>query len=146
MLEGFNRYEIDEETRFRLLRFIKTSFYSCFDRGECSAESVTVLSNTIDILIDNVENVEEKINLWDILVKHFTFFDIKYWMKIKDYYLIGKVSERVILNRVCFVHDVCSTLIAGCHEGISLFLKSSPIRKEYMKVVIDEVEDSLGLA
>jgi hypothetical protein len=36
-------------------------------------------------------------------------------MKIKNWAIIGGVAEGVILNRVCFVHDVCTTMVTGCH-------------------------------
>lgn len=76
-----------------------------------------------------MDKVEDKLNIWGIVVKHFTLFDIKYWHRIKDWWGIGKFAQKVILNRICFIHDICSTLVTGCHEGISLFLKSSPIKK-----------------
>ena len=102
-----------------------------------------VLSGTIDFLLDDTS---AKIKFWDLLVKNFTFYDIKYWMKIKDWIIVGKYAQKVIVNRVFFVYDVCSTLVMSCSEAVSLFRLSYPVRKEYITTIVQEIEENIYLA
>lgn len=57
--------------------------------------------------------------LWETVSKNFTgFVDLKLWMKLKDYPVVGNFAKRIILNRVYFVYDASTSLIIACEEAV----------------------------
>lgn len=109
---GINKNEADEEVRFRILRYLKKLVWEQYETGECEEEAAQVLSESFDILLDNTG---QKLTLWEVVSKNFTNFnDLRCWMAVKDYAVIGNIAKKIILNRVFFVYDTTTSLIIAC--------------------------------
>jgi len=59
---GFNTAEIEQETRFKILRILKSSLWGKFEEGQCGPEVIKLLSEACDVAL---EETEQPICLWD---------------------------------------------------------------------------------
>ena len=135
--EYFKDDDIFQETRFRILRIMKGIFWEKFEQGLLSGEATKLLTEGVDVSLDATE---KPIDLWGFFYHYFTSFkSIKFFMKMKDLFLIGKLAQREITRHMSFVYEVTTAFITICGEILELE-QSIPLSKHHIQSVLEEIE------
>ena len=135
--EFFKDDDIFQETRFRLLRIMKGLFWEKYEQGLLSGESARLLVEAVNVSLDSTER---PIDLWSFLYEYFTSFRmIKFFMKIKDFFLIGRLARRYITSHMSFVYGVTTAFIEVSGEILEIE-ESVPLSKHHIQSVMEEVE------
>jgi len=135
--EYFKDDDIFQETRFRILRMMKGIFWERFERGLLSGEATRLLVEGVNVYLDETE---QPIDLWSFFYQYFTSFkSIKFFMKLKDVFLIGKLSKKYITRHMSFIYEVTTAFIAVCGEVLELD-KNIPLSKHHIQSILEEIE------
>jgi len=135
--EYFKDDDIFQETRFRILRIMKGIFWEKFEQGLLSGEATRLLVEGVNVSLDATE---QPIDLWGFFYHYFTSFKlIKFFMKMKDFFLIGKLAKRYITRHMSFIYEVTTAFITVCGEILELD-QNIPLSKHHIQAVLEEIE------
>ena len=71
---------------------------------------------------------------------------MKFYMKFKDYPIVGHTFTRMLVQKVYFVYEIATTFIEASEETIHVFSHSFPLHTEYLNYVLNEVKDNMDQA
>jgi len=135
--EYFQDDDIFQETRFRILRIMKGIFWEKFEQGLLSGEATRLLVEGVDVSLDATE---QPIYLWGFFYHYFTSFKlIKFFMRMKDFFLVGKLAKRYITRHMSFIYEVTTAFITVCGEVLELEQKI-PLSKHHIQAILEEIE------
>jgi len=135
--EYFKDDDIFQETRFRILRIMKGIFWEKFEQGLLSGEATRLLVEGVNVSLDATE---QPIDLWGFFYHYFTSFKlIKFFMKLKDFFLVGKLAKRYITRHMSFIYEVTTAFITVCGEILELD-QNIPLSKHHIQSILEEIE------
>lgn len=133
----FKDDDVFQETRFKLLRIMKGIIWDKYEKGLLSGEAARLLVKGVDSCLDSTE---QPIDLWSFLYEYFNSFTlIKFLMKVKDFFLIGKLFKRYITNHISFIYGITTIFIDVCSELLEAedpVLSNTP----HIKTILEEIE------
>jgi hypothetical protein len=110
-LRDIKKSEMLEEIRFRFTRYINKVYWELYEEGEVSEDAIKVLSESCDIVNDAPNH---RLNYFEVLSQTFTMETVKYYMKFKDWALIGPYITRMLISKIYFVYEVSIIFIEAC--------------------------------
>ena len=100
-----------EEIRFRFTRYLHKVYWEMFEQGELSEESIQILSESCDIVNDDVKH---SLRHFEILSSNFTMETTKIYLRLKDTPLIGDSITKMLIQKVYFVYEIVTSFVEGC--------------------------------
>ncbi len=133
------------EIRFKFTRSLHKLYWEMYEDGELGEESIKILSDSCDIMNDDVRN---KLHYWNIISANFTPETLKYYIYFKDYPLIGSFMQKILVQKIYFMYEISTAFTEACEEATSSFHRNFPIGKSShafgnaMKEVADNIESA----
>jgi len=79
----------------------------------------------VQLLIEAIEscldNTHEKFNIWEKIFTYFTKLQsMKYFIRIKDFVILGRIAKNYITKHLAFIYEVCSVFLICLKEVIEI--------------------------
>lgn len=135
--------EVHGETRFRLLRTFQSLIWERFEQGHLGSEAARMLEESCNIALDNVKG---QMLLWNNCYLNFTQFKtIQFFFRIQDWPLLGRLSKSFITRHLSFIYEVTTNFIICANEAKEI-QENSPIKNDWLKSVVEELENDVAKA
>ncbi|EGR34487.1 sodium hydrogen exchanger family protein, putative [Ichthyophthirius multifiliis] len=140
---GFNKNEVLQEIRFRMLRSMKGLFWENYECGQLSANAIKLLDEAMN---RSLEHTQKPLKLWDLIFVNFSDFQtLKFMFAVNNWIIIGSIAKTYILQHLSFVYEVVSCFIQTAHE-IEEIQSSLPISQHFVAQIDEELNLSVKLA
>ena len=131
------------ETRYQMYKQLKAMIWDKFEEHVCSSNVASTLVDCCDFCM---EELESKIWIWKNMSQHiFTPGNMSFWVKMKDFFLIGRIAKSLISNKLNASYELLSTLIMSMSELIE-HKKHIQIDAYYVKLVVAEFKQDMNSA
>ncbi|KAL4508105.1 hypothetical protein ABPG72_021478 [Tetrahymena utriculariae] len=138
---SFDEQEICSETRFRLLRTLKTYVWEGYEQGQMGPEAAQLLNECINVSLDNTNL---PLIVWNNIYSNFTdFATIRLMFRLKNWFLIGTMAKNYITHHMAFVYEVTTAFITSAEEAEHL-LHNYPLGQQFISKIVNELKNQVN--